>query len=150
MMNKLKYAPLIETCCVFLLILLWVYTATSKLSDFREFRWQMYNQVFAKEIARVLVYVVPAVELLAPILLCFAFTRLAGLLLSTGLMMAFSLYIGLALLNVYERMPCSCGGVLEILDWQAHFIFNLIFTVIAVTGTIFHFKRRRTVTAMKL
>jgi len=149
-MNNRNDHSWVETTAVFLLILLWVYTAGSKLIELRAFRWEMRNQVFAKEAANFLVYFIPAIEILAAVLLLSVKSRIEGFVLSLILMFSFTLYVGLALLNVYARLPCSCGGVLEYMSWQAHFIFNLFFTAVALTGTINYVKRRRAVTAMKI
>ncbi|MCY1515165.1 hypothetical protein D9M68_497410 [compost metagenome] len=114
-----------------LLILLWVYTAASKLADLHEFKRQMGNQVFSKAIARFLIVFIPVSEITAALLLLFTKTRYAGFMLSVFLLFLFTSYIGLVLAGYYARVPCSCGGVLKALGWQAHFVFNLCFLALA-------------------
>jgi putative oxidoreductase len=110
-----------------LLILLWVYTATSKLTNFSKFERELANQTFSYTTAQILLWLIPTIELIAGFLLLFIKTRFAGLLLSCFLMVLFTGYIALVLLGYYDRVPCSCGGVLKQLGWQAHFWFNLCF-----------------------
>lgn len=119
-----------------LLILLWTYTALSKLSDIPAFWIQLRNQVFAPSTALVLLWAIPATELLAAALLLLRRTNRAGFAISTLLMLAFTSYIALVLLGHYPKTPCSCGGVLKQLSWQAHFWFNLFFLVLAVCGLL--------------
>lgn len=129
-----KFIPPILTGIVFLLILLWVYTATSKLVDLTEFKRQLANQTFGKSVAAILLWFVPISELFAALLLLFSKTRFAGFILSSFLMLLFTGYIALVLSGFYDRVPCSCGGVLKQLGWQAHFWFNLFFLSISALG----------------
>lgn len=125
---------------VSLLVLLWIYTAFSKLSDLRDFKQQLYNQSFNPDFAGMLLWLIPGIEITATLLLCFIRTRLSGLLLSTVLMLLFTGYIGLVLTGHYDRIPCSCGGVLKDLGWKAHLLFNIFFLVIALSGTYIQLK----------
>lgn len=127
----------------FLLILLWVYTAGSKLAEFQEFKRQISGQIFPKEWSMVLVVLVPLVELVAAGLLLFHQTLIKGFTLSTVLMVCFTVYVGLAVFGFYEKKPCSCGGVISSMGWLSHFYFNLFFTAVAVIGQILTIKERR-------
>jgi len=119
---------------VFLLVLLWAYTAFSKISDIAAFKHQLNNQSFSKKLAGLLLWAIPAVEITTALLLLFVKTRLIGLTLSLFLMLLFTGYIGLVLVNFYDHVPCSCGGVLKSLGWQAHFWFNVFFTILSGVG----------------
>lgn len=119
---------------VFLLVLLWTYTASSKLADFSGFKTEMANQPFSSAVTQLLVWTIPPIELLTAFLLLFNKTRLMGLYISFILMLLFTGYIALVLLGFYDRVPCSCGGVLKQLGWQAHFWFNKFFIFIIFIG----------------
>jgi len=121
-----------------LLIVLWVYAALSKLLDYEESRRQMLNQVFPIFIANILLWAVPLSELTAAGLLCFQRTRRAGLKLSLLLLLLFTGYIGLVMLNVFGRVPCSCGGILEQMTWGQHLAFNLLFVFLLVFALFFY------------
>jgi len=96
----------------------------------------MLNQVFTKNIANVLVWAVPFTELLAGSLLIFLKTRLAGLYASLLLLISFTIYIGLVMNNVFGRIPCSCGGVLNKMTWEQHLVFNIVFLLLTATAIL--------------
>src|SRR5699024_8644308 len=52
------------------------------------------------------------------------------LLSSALLMLGFTVYVYL-IWTYSPSLPCSCGGVLEAMDWEAHLYFNLGFTLLA-------------------
>lgn len=133
-MGKIRTAQMLLNVIVFLIVLLWTYTAASKLADFSAFKTEMANQPFSAGFTTLLIWSIPPVELLAAFLLLFDKTRLRGLYLSFFLMLLFTGYIGLVLLGYYERVPCSCGGVLKQLGWQAHFWFNKFFMFLSFSG----------------
>lgn len=120
--------------CAALLILLFAYTALSKILDVQEFTRQMNRQVFPVSIAKILVFAIPASELIACCLLVFKKLRRWGHLLSLFLMLCFTIYMGLAVIRVFDRVPCSCGGVLQFLDFQSHLVLNIFFLFIALIG----------------
>jgi len=117
-----------------LLILLWVYTSLSKLSDLHEFRGQLNNQVTGKKLTPYLIWILPGIELLAAGMLLFKDLQKAGLILSALLMAIFTAYVSLVVLNVFDRIPCSCGGALKSLGWNAHLVFNSFFLVLSLMG----------------
>lgn len=126
-----------------LLVLLWIYTAFSKLSEFTEFVDQLKNQVFPKQWVQILSWSLPTIEVGTSGLLLFARTRRLGLWLSLILMILFTLYITLVLIGTFERTPCSCGGILKELGWKSHLLFNLFFLSISVIGLRLEAKERR-------
>ncbi|MCR8560428.1 hypothetical protein KXD93_22430 [Mucilaginibacter sp. BJC16-A38] len=131
---------------VSLLILLFVYAAASKLLNFGDFRGQLNSQVFSTADAGVLVYVLPAAELIVALLLLFPRTMAAGLQLSLALLVLFSGYIALALLHFWQHVPCPCGGILSRMPWPVHLALNLLFICLNITAIIIQQKERRAVT----
>jgi len=117
-----------------LLILLWIYTVLSKLSEFEDFKRQLNNQVFGKKWTPVLLWAVPGIEITAAAMLLFQKTQRAGLILSAILMILFTGYIALVTMNIFNRVPCSCGGVLKGMGWNSHLIFNTVFLAISLFG----------------
>ncbi|WP_118196895.1 MauE/DoxX family redox-associated membrane protein [Albibacterium indicum] len=121
--------------CSTLLIILWVYTALSKVADVEVFASQLSRQPEpVSTLAPILVWVLPLVELVAATMLMFAQTRKSGLLLSSFLMLGFTVYVALAVIGYWEDIPCSCGGVLNRLGWKDHLWFNLFFLMTAALG----------------
>ena len=135
----------VNDTAIFLLILLFVYTALSKLMDFQLFQSQMYNQTLPHGIATFLIWTLPGIELITGGLLFFENTRLYGFYLSSILMMLFTIYIGLVLLNFFDRVPCSCGGVIKALGWKLHFVFNIFFLLLSFIGIYITYRERRLV-----
>ncbi len=117
-----------------LLTFLWVYAAMSKVLNYEQSRMQMMNQVFPAMINAVLLWVIPITELLIAGLLLFSKSRMAGLILSAILLFLFSGYVLLVMLNVFGRIPCSCGGIISKLSWGQHLVFNLVFLALAILG----------------
>ncbi|WP_176885031.1 MauE/DoxX family redox-associated membrane protein [Dyadobacter soli] len=116
------------------LIILYFYTALSKVIDYEKFRAQMLNQTFPSWLSHLAFWLLPPAELLAVLLLVNPSMRHAGLWLSTLLMTAFTGYMGLVLLDFFSRRPCSCGGVISSLSFESHFLFNLFFLTLSITG----------------
>lgn len=120
---------------VALLVVLWIYTGTLKLLDYNETRFQMGRSPFIQNIAGFTAWAIPTGELIIAVLLVFKKTRMLGLMASFFLMLLFTGYI-YAMLHYSYYVPCSCGGVLGALSWDDHFIFNIVYTLLALAGII--------------
>jgi uncharacterized membrane protein YphA (DoxX/SURF4 family) len=118
-----------------LLILLFVYTAISKLLDYRSFKLVMQRSPLIAGISIFLTWFLPVIELLAATLLLIPSWRPWGMSFSLLLMTTFTLYIAYMILFA-THLPCSCGGVLSQLSWPQHLLFNITFMLIALTGYI--------------
>ncbi|WP_449400690.1 MauE/DoxX family redox-associated membrane protein [Chryseobacterium wanjuense] len=114
-------------------ILLFCYAAISKIFDFENFQVQIAQSPLLSAYAIIITYGILFLELLVCFFLIFDKTRFIGLYGSYILMLLFSIYIYL-ILNYSEFIPCSCGGILEKMDWQTHLIFNLICVLVAVVA----------------
>jgi Methylamine utilisation protein MauE len=71
--------------------------------------------------------------------------RLEGLCAAFGLMILFTFYIA-AIMTFSKELPCACGGVLSMLHWKGHLVFNIVFVGLAAMG-IELMKRDRSETA---
>jgi putative oxidoreductase len=126
-----------------LLIILFVYTASSKMLDFAQFKVQLEIQAIPRWSVPILLYTLPGIEMSTALLLAFPLSRIVGLYLSVLLMAVFTAYIALALMHIFSRVPCSCGGVLKSLGWKNHFFFNLFFLLSSLAGLILEKRERR-------
>jgi putative oxidoreductase len=135
----MKYRLLPRTI-VALLILLWIYAAFSKLLNYELSRSQMLSQIFPAKISEVLIWLVPATELLTAALLLFRQTIRAGLYVSLYLLATFTFYIGFIMTGLFGRIPCSCGGVLQEMTWIQHLFFNLFFMALTLVAIIYSSK----------
>jgi len=128
---------------VFLLVLLWIYTATSKLLAFDSYRSQMYDQPISHGLASFLIWSLPPIEILTAMLLIIPRFKIWGLLSSIILMTVFSVYVALITFGVFERIPCSCGGLIQSMSWTGHLLFNLFFLLLSFLTIVFHNRERR-------
>src|SRR5699024_4839500 len=114
----------------YFLAVLFIYTGVSKLLDLGIFQSQIAQSAMLAPYASILAWLVPIVELLLAGLLLINRNRTWGLLGSAVLMLGFTIYVYL-IWTYSPSLPCSCGGVLEAMDWEAHLYFNLGFTLLA-------------------
>jgi hypothetical protein len=126
--------PLIEIICA-LLIFLFIYTGVSKLLDYQTFRRQLGQSPFITSYASILAWALPLGEIIIAGMLSFNRSRLPGLYLSFFLLCLFTFYLT-AMLQLSYYIPCSCGGVLQSLSWQAHIVLNIGFILLATAGTL--------------
>lgn len=126
-----KYQWLYESI-IYLLALLFLYTAASKLMDMRHFVKAIQRQPFPAVLDPFLVIGVPLIEIVTGIALLRYKSRKFGLIASTVLMLAFSVYVALAVFHVFKKVPCGCAGVLQNMSWNEHLVFNLFFLTLAV------------------
>lgn len=132
--EKVGIKIVLETI-IALLVILWIYTGTLKLLDHEQTRFQMGRSPFIQPIAGFTSWAIPVGELIIAILLVFKSTRMIGLFASFFLMLLFTGYI-YAMLHYSYYIPCSCGGVLGLLSWEAHLVFNIIYSTLAMIGIL--------------
>lgn len=116
---------------IYFFIILFVYAAVSKLTDFENFQVQVAQSPLLSAFATFIAYTTVIGELIIALMLCFQKSRLLGLYLFLGVMTAFTVYIFL-ILNYSPFVPCSCGGVLEDLGWWEHLWFNGVVCLVCV------------------
>lgn len=146
---SISYKNTIVYVICLLYILLFTYAAVSKLLDFENFQVQLGQSPLLSAFAKWIAILVPTIEILLVLLLCFKKTRRIGLFLSYALMVAFTAYIYI-ILHYSSFVPCSCGGILEKLGWRDHFIFNIIFIVLSIFALLLFSERRGIVTLLRL
>jgi putative oxidoreductase len=138
-----KHPEAIISTAYFLLVLLWVYAASAKLIDFDQFRLQMASQVLPHAVSKILVYILPPLELGTAFLLIVPSFRNVGFYFSFFLLFVFTAYIGIVMTGVFGRVPCSCGGILGHMPWLTHLLFNCFYLLITIVAIILSKKERR-------
>jgi hypothetical protein len=116
-----------------LLILLFTYAAISKLTDRPHFQAVLAQMLLIKHFAGFISFALPITELVVCALLFTPHTRLLGFYVFFGLLISFTVFIGYMILFV-PNLPCRCGGVLELMSWGQHLVFNLIFIALSATA----------------
>lgn len=120
-----------------LLIILFVYAATSKLLDYQKFRVQVGQSPLLTDFASLVAWMIPVIEIVISLLLAFSRTRLLALYTSFSLMLMFTAYI-MTIIKFSDNIPCSCGGVLQNMSWNQHLVFNLGFVVLTLVAIVVH------------
>lgn len=113
------------------LILLFVYTALSKLLSLSPFKTVLSQMPLISSGAAYLAWLVPLSELVLVLLLLYNPTKTWGLYGALLLLSLFTLYI--LLMTIFnQRLPCSCGGVISTLSWKQHLVFNCVFLALTL------------------
>jgi len=128
-------------CISALLILLFVYTATSKLLAHNSFVFTLSQSPLLQQYSIPLSWLIPFTEILISCLLFIPRLRKTGLLLSTILLTAFTIYISY-MIAFTPKLPCSCGGVITSLTWREHLLLNISFVAFAVFGWLMIKKKK--------
>ena len=123
----IKRTTIIEIITV-LNIILFLYTGIAKIMDYSVFKEQLTLSPILSWAATPVAFLLPLVEFLIVVMLVIPRWRLKGLYASFFLMTSFTVYI-IAMFIVTPEMPCSCGGIIELLSWQGHLIFNVVFVL---------------------
>lgn len=133
-LSWLKKNTIIEIIAL-LLVILFLYTGISKLLDYPVFKEQLAESPVLKPVAPIIAWLLPSTEFVVSILLFIPRFRLKGLYAALGLMVLFTGYI-IFIMNFSQKLPCSCGGILEALSWSGHLIFNSVFVALAVVAIV--------------
>ena len=128
----LKKATIVEIIAL-LFIILFLYSGISKLMDYAVFKEQLAESPVLKPFASMVAWGLPVTEFIVSLLLFLPRLRLKGLYASLILMILFTGYI-IALFTFSTELPCSCGGVIDMLSWQGHLVFNGVFILLGFTG----------------
>lgn len=114
-----------------LFIILFLYTGIAKLMDFNLFEEQLYESPVIAPIAPIVAWSMPIIEILISISLFHPRFRLLGLYASFVLMSLFTIYV-IVILNIDKELPCSCGGIVEMLSWKGHLFVNSALVLLAL------------------
>jgi uncharacterized membrane protein YphA (DoxX/SURF4 family) len=141
----LSKATIVETIAV-LFIMLFLYTGISKLMEYAVFKEQIAESPILKPIASFIAWSLPLTEFIVSLLLIIPRWRLKGLYASLALMIAFTIYIG-AIMTFNKELPCSCGGIISLLSWEGHLVFNSVFILLGSIGVRLEKQIRRAIKA---
>lgn len=122
-----------------LFFLLFLYAATSKLLDYQKFTVQIGQSPILTNYAGIIAWLIPSLEIFICVMLMIPRTRMIGLYSSFSLMVMFTAYI-VIIINFAERIPCSCGGILDKMGWSEHLLFNGVFVFLAIIGILLQSK----------
>lgn len=132
----MKFKPLILEIISIGFVFLWVYAAVSKLLDYENFGVQLGKSPMLTAFAGIVVWLVPAVEIIIAVMLSVNRYRIFGIYVSYCLMVMFTTYI-VIITKFSSHTPCSCGGILEEMSWSQHLIFNVVWIIATVIAIVF-------------
>lgn len=118
---------------IILLILLWGYTAASKILDIHGFRMVLSKSPLINPVSNLVSWLVPLFEIFTVLLLIIPSSRKFGLLFSIILLSVFVIYIIYMKLFI-PHLPCSCGGLIKEMSWSQHLVFNIGFITLSCIG----------------
>lgn len=116
-----------------ILSLLLLYTALSKLTGYQVFRNVLISSPLLEPFASTIAFLLPATEIAIVVLLFIPKFRIKGLMASIILITLFTIYL-LYMIAFAPHLPCNCGGVIKLLSWPQHIVFNLFFIFLSVAG----------------
>lgn len=125
-----------------LFILLFVYAALSKLTDFQKFRIELGKSPLLNSYAGVIAVAIPGIELLISSFIAIKRFQYYALYFGFSLMIIFSAYI-VVILKFSPYVPCSCGGILQNMTWHQHLIFNSVFVIMGAIAILLYTKNEQ-------
>lgn len=126
-----------------IIAIMFFYAIAVKMSDYTEALADMHKQIFSKEVATILTWFLPLIQLIIIVLLLWRPYITAGLWCSLTLLLIFSFYIILALGEYFDDKPCSCGGILgRESSFTDQLWFNIVFILLAILGLWLIYKPR--------
>lgn len=122
------------------MILFWIYVGMDKIWQLNAFRIALEQQPIIGYLAPILFWLLPLMEIAVGILLAMPLARLRawGWRASTLLIIVFTIYIGLGVLNVYAQKPCMCTSFLSRISWTAHLLINIVILGLSIAGLLLH------------
>jgi len=141
MSNDLKYGHKINKLILIadiisgVVLLLFLYTSLSKMTEYEVFKNVLTVSPLLKPVAGIVAWLLPVTEIVIVVLLFIPSMRLKGLYASFILISLFTLYL-IYMITFTPNLPCNCGGVLKLLTWKQHIFFNLFFIFLSLTGIL--------------
>lgn len=130
-----KSREMIMDIAVYLFIVLFMYTAASKLFTINLFASTLAKSPLIGNLNLIVAWAIPLTEIAISMVLIFPRSRQTGMRAALLLMTLFTVYLSYMIL-AGSKLPCHCGGVISTMSWQQHIWFNIGFIVLAITSLI--------------
>ncbi|MDT0677029.1 MauE/DoxX family redox-associated membrane protein [Autumnicola musiva] len=140
---KFPAANTVLNILAFYFIFLFVFTGFSKLTDTQSLYTTLSNAPLFLNgfLASFLSLLIPITEIIIAAMLGYSKTRLVGWIGAILLLTAFTIYTGYIVM-IAPNEPCTCGGLLALLSWKQHLVFNLVSLLLSFLG--YHLAKRKT------
>ncbi|ASZ13891.1 hypothetical protein KTO58_04685 [Chitinophaga pendula] len=119
----------------YLIAFLFIMVGVSKLMDYPNYAESMGKAPIVARFSSWFTPLLPLVEIVVAGLLMTPKLRHWGFIISLVMMIVFTGY-NIYLVIFATSLPCTCGGIFTGMSWRNHLIVNLIFTGLALMGTI--------------
>lgn len=119
-----------------LYVVVFAFTGLTKLMEGDRFFNNLNNSPILPDmvwLSYIISWVVPTLEIVIALLIAIPRTRLKGLYSALGLMIAFTIYVTV-IVFISPYAPCSCGGIITLLSWPQHLIFNVGLIILALVA----------------
>jgi hypothetical protein len=151
-----KLFPYVPIVAATIISELYLYAAYNKLVIFQTFVSQLSNAPIVKLLPAAAhsgasytwAVLVPAVEILIPVLFLFRRTRMLAFYSAFFLMLLFTIYVFVVPAFFHSLGTCNCGGIINGFTWEKHFYFNLGFLALSAIGLIMYEHQRKKGTAI--
>ena len=108
-----------------LIAVVFIYAGFYKLTDVKTFSSQLQESpLIPNNVTFFLSYAIPLFHIIIGVLLLFLKSSFTILWTSLSLLMLYTIYL-LALYNLYSPPPCSCGGILNNIEYEGQITFNI-------------------------
>lgn len=113
---------------------LFSYAAMSKAIDFTNFRDQLGQAPRVEGYGELLAYGIIALQTVTVILLCYRPLRFHGLWTTLVMLTVFAGYTAVILIG--KKLPCTCIGLFEKMDWKENLALNIGLMITSLVGII--------------
>ncbi|WP_343564069.1 MauE/DoxX family redox-associated membrane protein [Sphingobacterium sp.] len=122
------------------MLLFWLYAGLDKIWQLAAFRIALQQQPVIGFLAPILFWLLPVIEIGTGVLLALPVGRLQrwGWRSCTLLILVFTIYIGLGVLDVYAQKPCMCTSFLSQISWGTHLLINVGLLALSLIGLLLH------------
>ncbi len=130
-----KTKTIIIDLIVYAFLILFMYTAASKLFTTKSFASTLAKSPLIGSYSLFVAWAIPIIEILISLLLILDTKRKWSIHASLALMILFTIYLSYMVFSG-SKLPCHCGGVVSTMTWQQHIWFNMGFVLLGFTGLL--------------
>lgn len=128
---KIRATIIIVNTIAALLIFVFAYTVISKFFNYQIFRFNLKDAPLVGDKAPFVAILLSVINSIPVFLLSIPFTRKAGFIYSSILLLLYAAYLSYALLTA-QQLPCSCSGIAPWFNWKNHLWINLVLAALSV------------------